>query len=80
MYNDEKLHSVRSLVAVHILNFRRDLVVMLFIRTELAKWIELKYIYMYVMSHKQSALSLKYIYIYIYGSTLHVRRHSIITT
>ena len=35
MYNEEKLYSVRSLVAVHILNFQRDLVVMRFIRTEL---------------------------------------------
>ena len=35
MYNEEKLYSVRSLVAVHILNFQRDLVVMRFIRIEL---------------------------------------------
>ena len=34
-YNEEKLYSVRSLVAVHILNFQRDLVVMRFIRIEL---------------------------------------------
>ena len=35
MYNEEKIYSVRSLVAVHILNFQRDLVVMRFIRIEL---------------------------------------------
>jgi len=35
MYNEEKLYSVRSLVVVHILNFQRDLVVMLFIHIEL---------------------------------------------
>jgi len=35
MYNEQKLYSVRSLVVVHILNFQRDLVVMLFIRIEL---------------------------------------------
>ena len=35
MYNKEKLYSVRSLVAVHILNFQRDLVVMRFIHIEL---------------------------------------------
>ena len=39
MYNDEKLYSVRSLVVVHIVNFQRDLVVMRFIRIELAKWL-----------------------------------------
>jgi len=64
MYNDEKLYSVRSLVVVHIVNFQRDLVVMRFIRIELAKWIDLKY--MYVMSHKQSALSLKCVYIVVH--------------
>ena len=35
MYNEENLYSVRSLVVVHILSFRRDLVVMRFIRIEL---------------------------------------------
>jgi len=35
MYNEEKLYSVRSLVAVHIVNFQRDLVVMRFIHIEL---------------------------------------------
>jgi len=35
MYNEEKLYSVRSLVAVHSLNFQLDFVVMRFIRLEL---------------------------------------------
>jgi hypothetical protein len=35
MYNKEKLYSVRSLVAVHILNFQRDLVFIRFIHIEL---------------------------------------------
>ena len=35
MYNEEKLHSIRSLVVVNILNFQRDLIVMQFIRIEL---------------------------------------------
>jgi len=35
MCNEEKLHSVRTLVLVHILNFQRDLVVMWFIIIEL---------------------------------------------
>jgi len=35
MYIEEKLYSVRSLVAVHIVNFQQDLVVMRFIRIEL---------------------------------------------
>jgi len=35
MYNEEKLHSVRSLVVVYILNFQQDLVVMRFIHIEL---------------------------------------------
>ena len=35
MYDEEKLYIVRSLVVVQILNFQRDLVVMLFIRIEL---------------------------------------------
>jgi len=35
MYNGEKLYSVRSLVAVHIVNFQRDFVVRWFIRIEL---------------------------------------------
>ena len=35
IYNEEKLYSVRSLVAVHIVNVQRDLVVMLFIHIEL---------------------------------------------
>ena len=34
-YNDEKQYSVRSLVAVHILNLQRDLVVVRFIHIEL---------------------------------------------
>ena len=35
MHIEEKLYSLRSLVAVHIVNFQLDLVVMLFIRIEL---------------------------------------------
>jgi dipeptide/tripeptide permease len=35
MYNEEKLYIVRSLVAVHIVNFQRDLVVVRFNRIEL---------------------------------------------
>jgi len=35
IYNEEKLYSVTSLVVVYILKFRRDLVVMRFIRIEL---------------------------------------------
>ena len=35
MYNEEKLYIVRSLVAVHIVNFQRDLVVVRFICLEL---------------------------------------------
>ena len=35
MYSEEKLYSVRSLFAVHILNFQRDLFVMRFIDIEL---------------------------------------------
>ena len=35
IYNEEKIYSARSLVAVHIVNFQRDLVVMRFIRIEL---------------------------------------------
>jgi len=35
MYNEEKLHSVSSLVVVQIVNCQRDLVVMRFIRIEL---------------------------------------------
>jgi len=35
MYNEEKLYIVRSLVVVHILNFKRELAVMPFIRIEL---------------------------------------------
>jgi len=35
MYNEENLYNVRSLVVVHILSFRRDLVVMWFICIEL---------------------------------------------
>ena len=70
IYIEEKLYSVRSLVAVHILNFQRDLVVMRFIRFELITCSPnkvRKYIHVLdAMSHKQSAFSLKYIYIYIY--------------
>jgi len=32
---EEKLHSVRSLVVVHIVNFQQDIAVMRFIRIEL---------------------------------------------
>ena len=35
MHMEEKLYGVRSLVAVHIVNFQLDLVVMRFIRIEL---------------------------------------------
>jgi len=35
MYSEEELYSVRSLVAVHILNFQRDLYVVWFIHIEL---------------------------------------------
>ena len=35
MYNEEKLYNVRSLVVLHILNFKRELAVMPFIRIEL---------------------------------------------
>ena len=35
IYNEEKVYSIRSLVVVHILNFKRDIDVMRFICIEL---------------------------------------------
>jgi len=66
MYNENNLYSVRSLVAVNILNFQRDLVAMRFIRIELitrstSKVDRAKYIHMLYVMFKQSALSLNYI-------------------